>query len=137
MFTATNTTEQVLLPGQSITFDLVMLHTGCCPRAERHRKGSANVVLVNGDIFNIDFSANIAGQAAGQIQLSVFLDGEALTAGNMITTAAAANNIYNVSRPGIKVRKFGCSSTVSVRNNGTTNIILPAKSALLSIRRDA
>lgn len=137
MFTATNTTEQILLPGQSITFDLVLLHTGCCPRAERHRTGSANVELVRGEIFNIDFSANIAGEAAGAIQLSVMIDGEALPESAMISTPAAANELNNVARPGIKVRRLGCSNTVSVRNTGTTNIILPAKSALLSIRRDA
>lgn len=135
MITLSNTAEQVLLPGQSITFDLTLLKTRC--GSERHRDSSANVYIFNGNIFDIDFSANIAGQAAGQIQLSIFLDGEALPAGNMITTAAAANNIYNVSRPGVKVRRDGCSNIVSVRNNGTTNIILPAKSARLSIKRIA
>lgn len=137
MINLTNTTEQVLLPGQSITFDLVLLHTGCCPKAERHRTGSANVELVRGDIFNIDFSANIAGEAAGALQLNVMIDGEALPESTMISTPAAANELNNVARPGIKVRRLGCSNTVSVRNTGTTNIILPAKSALLSIRRDA
>lgn len=137
MINLSNTTEQVLLPGQSITFDLTLLHTGCCPRAERHRTGSANVELVRGDIFDIDFSANIAGEAAGAIQLSVMLDGEALPEGTMISTPAAANEVNNVARPGIKIRKIGCSNTVSVRNTGTANIILPAKSALLSIKRVA
>lgn len=135
MLTLSNTTEQVLLPNQSITFDLVLLQT--CSNAERHRTGSANTEIINGNIFDIDFSANIAGQAAGQLQLSIFLDGEALPAGNMITTAAAANNIYNVSRPGVQVRKIGCSNTISVRNNGTTNIILPARSARLTVKRIA
>ena len=133
MFVATNTTEQVIEPNQSITFDLVLQHTGC-PRAERHRKGSANVVLINRNLFDIDFSANIAGEAAGAIQLSVFVDGEALPESTMISTPATANEINNVARPGLKIRRLGCSTVVSVRNNGTTNIILPAKSALLSIR---
>lgn len=135
MLNLSNTTEQVLLPGQSITFDLILLQT--CSNAERHRRGSANVEILNGEIFDIDFSANIAGQAAGQVQLAVMVDGEALPASNMITTVAAANSIYNVSRPGIKVRKIGCSNTISVRNTGTTNIILPARSSLLSIKRVA
>lgn len=137
MLNLTNTTEQILAPGESITFDLVLLRTGCCPRAERHRVGSANVELLNGNIFNVDFSANIAGEAAGAIQLAVFVNGEALPESTMISTPAAANELNNVARPGIKIRKLGCSDTVSVRNNGTTNIILPAKSALLSVYRQA
>lgn len=135
MISLSNVAEQVLLPGQSITFDLVLLQTRC--GAERHRTGSANTELINGNIFNIDFSANIAGQAAGQVQLSIMLDGEALPAASMIEQVAAANNIYNVSRPGVLVRKIGCSNTISVRNTGTTNIILPAKSARLSVNRVA
>lgn len=137
MFTATNATEQVLLPGQSITFDLVLMHTGCRPRPERHRTGSANVDLVNGNIFDVDFSANIAGEAAGAIQLSVYVEGEPLPESAMISTPAAANEINNVARPGLKVRNEGCKTTVSVRNSGTASIILPAKSAYLSIRRMA
>lgn len=137
MLTLTNTTEQILEPGESITFDRVLLHTGCCPRAERHRPESANVELVNGKIFNIDFSANIAGEAAGAIQLAVFVEGEAISTSTMISTPAAANELNNVARPGLKIRRIGCSDTISVRNNGTTNIILPARSAYLSIRRDA
>lgn len=137
MISLSNTTEQVLAPGQSITFNLVLLHTGCCPRAERHRTNSANVELVRGDIFEIDFSANIAGEAAGAIQLSVALNGEALPESTMISTPAAANELNNVARPGIRVRRLGCSDTVSVRNTGTENIILPANSSLLAIKRIA
>ena len=137
MLTLTNTTEQIIAPGQSITFDLTLLRTGCCPRAERHRVGSTNVELLNGNIFNVDFSANIAGEAAGAIQLAVFVNGEALPESTMISTPAAANELNNVARPGLKIRKLGCSDTVSVRNNGTANIILPAKSAYLSVYRQA
>lgn len=135
MINLSNTIEQVLAPGQSITFDLVLLHTGC---AERHRTGSANVELVNGCIFNVDFSANIAnGTGAGEIELSVMLNGEALTAGNMISTPAAANELNNVARPGLKIQTFGCANTISVQNTGEDDIILPAKSALLAINRVA
>ena len=135
MKTLSNTTEQVLSPGESITFDLVLLSTGC---AERHRTGSANVELINGCIFNVDFSANIAnGTGGGEIELSVMLNGEALPAGNLISTPAAANEINNVARPGLKIQTFGCSNTISVRNTGEDDIILPARSALLAINRVA
>lgn len=137
MISLSNTTEQVIEPGKSITFNLVLLHTGCCPKAERHRNNSANVELVRGDIFEIDFSANIAGEAAGAIQLSVTLNGEPLPESTMISTPAAANELNNVARPGIRVRRLGCSDTVSVTNTGTENIILPANSSLLAIKRIA
>ena len=131
MITLSNTAEQVLLPNQSITFDLELMKTRC--GSERHREGSANVQILNGNVFDIDFSASIASQ----VQLAIMVDGEPIPAGNMIETVAAANNIYNVSRPGVKVRQLGCSNTISVRNTGTTNIILPAKSSRLSIKRIA
>lgn len=137
MISLSNTAEQILLPNQSIIFDLTLLHTGCCPRAERHRTNSANVQLVRGDIFEIDFSANIAGEATGAIQLSITLDGETLPESTMISTPAGANELNNVARPGIRVRREGCSNTIAVRNTGTTNIILPANSALLAIKRVA
>lgn len=135
MISLSNTIEQVLAPGQSITFDLVLLHTGC---AERHRTESANVELVSGCIFNVDFSANIAnGTGAGEIELSVTLNGEPLPQGNLVSTPAAANEINNVARPGIKIQTCGCSNTISVRNTGENDIILPAKSALLAVNRVA
>lgn len=130
-----NTTEQVLAPGQSITFDLVLLSTGC---AERHRTGSANLELLTGCIFNVDFSANIAnGTGAGEIELSVMLNGEPVPAGNLVSTPAAANEVNNVARPGLKIQTFGCANTISIRNTGEDDIIIPAKSALLSVKRDA
>lgn len=135
MLVLSNTTEQLIPAGQSITFDLVVLQTGC---AERHRTESANVELLTGCIFNVDFSANIAnGTGAGEIELSVTLNGEPLLNGNMISTPAAANELNNVGRSGLKIRTIGCSNTISVRNTGENDIILPAKSALLSIKRDA
>lgn len=139
MLVLTNTNEQVLAPGQAITFDLTLLRT--CSNAERLNNGTGNPELVNGNIFDIDFSANIAGQAAGQIELSVYYDGDVIPATQMISTPAAANELNNVARPGIKVRKGGCckeSKTITVRNSSTTStIILPAKSARLTIKRDA
>lgn len=133
MISLSNSTEQVLEPNESITFDLTLLRT-CCNDI-RHRVSSANVELVRGNIFDIDFSANIAGEAAGPIELSVKLDGEALPESVMVSTPAAANELNNIARPGIRVRKIGCSNTITVTNTGTANIILPAKSALLTIRR--
>lgn len=135
MINLSNTIEQVLAPGQSITFDLVLLSTGC---AERHRTESANVELLNGCIFNVDFSANIAGEEASEaLQLSVMLNGEALPSGTMISTPSAVNEVNNVARPGIKIKTYGCANTISVQNTGDETIILPARAALLAVNRVA
>lgn len=134
MINLSNTTEQTLAADQSITFDLVPLHTGRC---ERHRDGSSIVTLgMNGAIYEIDFSANIGGTAAGAVQLSVMLDGEPLREGTMISTTAAAGDLNNVAKPGIKIRNCDCCGRISVQNTGTTELTVGVGS-LLSIKRIA
>lgn len=131
MINVSNTIAQQLQPGQSITFDLVPLHTGC---AEYHREGSAVVSLkCQGSIYEIDFSANIGASAPGIAQLSVMLDGEALLEGTMISQTAAAGDLNNVARPGIRVKNTG-GVRISVSNTGTTAVTV-APGALLSIKR--
>ena len=135
MINLSNDDDLTLAAGQSITFDLVPLKTGRC---EYHRAGSA-VVSLNGcgNIFEIDFSANIGATAPGVAQLSIMLDGEALVEGTMISTTAAAGDLNNVAKPGIRVRNVNCtSSRVSVQNTGTTEITV-GKGSLLSIKRVA
>lgn len=135
MINLSNTTAQTLAAGQSITFDLVPIHTGCC---ECHREGSS-LVSIKGQrsIFDIDFSANIGATAQGVAQISVMLDGEALREGTMISTTAAAGDLNNVSVSGIKVRNCGCNcSRISVTNTGTTEITVD-EGSLLAIKRVA
>lgn len=132
MITVSNTTDQTLAPGESITFDLVTFHSGC---AEYHRNGSSSIVLkcLNGT-YNVDFSTNVGATAQGVAQLSVMLDGEALVGGTMISTTAAAGDLNNVAKPGLKVRNTG-GDRISVTNTGTTTVTIPAKAALLSVKR--
>lgn len=140
MINLSSTTDLTLAAGESITFDLVTLKSGRC---EFHRAGSATVVL-NGSsrnacqapIFEIDFSANIGATAPGVAQLSIMLDGEALREGVMQSTTAAAGDLNNVAKPGIKIRNVGCSGAViSVKNTGTTEITV--NSPLLAVKRVA
>ncbi len=132
MMNLSNTTDQDIAPGQSITFDVVPLHSGC---AEYHREGSSAAVLkCNCSIYEIDFSANIGATAPGVAQLSVMLDGEPLVEGTMISTTAAAGDLNNVARPGIRVKNTGGNVRISVTNTGTTTVTV-AKGALLSIKR--
>ena len=75
MIVLSNSTEQTLSPGQSLTFDLVKLHTGC---AERHRPGTGSVKLRCNGVYEVYFGGNIGGHASGLAQLLVELCGDPL-----------------------------------------------------------
>ena len=66
MISLSNTTAQTLTPGQSITFNTVVLHTGC---AECHRANTSSVKLRAKGIYDVHFSANIGATVAGAAQL--------------------------------------------------------------------
>lgn len=128
------TAAQTIAPGQSILFDLPTLHTGC---SEYHRTGSGAVSLSKtGAIYNVDFSADVGSTAAGVAQLSVMVDGEATSDGVMTSTTAAAGDLNNVAKGGLKVCVPNrCCVRVSVQNTGTTTITVG--NALLSVNRVA
>ena len=62
MIVLSNSTEQTLSPGQSLTFDLVKLHTGC---AECHRPGTGSVKLRCNGVHEGYFGGNIGGTGSG------------------------------------------------------------------------
>lgn len=127
MIKLSTTAAQTLAPGQSILFDLTVLHTGC---AESHRRGSGVVTLSKcGAIYNVDFSAGVA-------QLSVMLDGEAVAEGSMTSVTAAAGDRNSVAKPGLKVCVPGrCCARVGVTNTGATTVTVD--NVLLSVNRVA
>ena len=94
MISLSNTTAQTLTPGQSITFNTVVLHTGC---AECHRANTSSVKLRAKGIYDVHFSANIGATVAGAAQLSIQLGGDTVNESTMISTTAAAGDLNNVS----------------------------------------
>lgn len=69
MILLTNTIAQTIEPGDSVTFDEVILHSGC---GECHRKGSGSVKLRCNGVYELHFSANIGGEtAATAVQLTL------------------------------------------------------------------
>lgn len=126
--------SQVLAPGQSVLFDLTVLHTGC---AEYHRNGSGAVSLMkSGAIYNVDFSADIGAAAPGTAQLSVMVDGEPTRDGAMTSVTAAAGDLNSVAKPGVKVCvPCDCCVKVSVENTGDTTVTVA--NPLLSVSRVA
>lgn len=134
MIVLSNTTTQTIQPGQSITFDNVVLQSGC---AEYHRGGTSSIRLRRVGIYELHFTGNIAATAANDIlQLAIKLDGDTLPETTMIQTPAAVDAYANISAATV-VRNCTCDNNrVTVTNTGTTPINL-APNAGLFVKRVA
>lgn len=132
MIILTNTVSQELAPGQSLTFNLAVLHIGKC---ECFREGSGSVVLGHRNaIYDVDFSADIgATVAAGAAQLAIASNGSPLVETTMTSTTAAAGDLNNVAKhTAIKTCCCGPES-VTIVNTGETTVVVENPS--LFIRR--
>ena len=121
MIELSNTTAQTVAAGQALTFNAVVLNTGC---GEFHRENSGIITLRKIGIYEVHFSANIAGTAAGPIQLVIELDGEPLTETTMISTPTAAADANNVATATLVRTYCGCCGRVNVVNNGTSDVVV-------------
>lgn len=132
MIVLSNSTEQTLIPGQSITFDLVKLHTGC---GECHRAGTSSVKLRCNGVYDVSFAGNIGGTVTGPVQLVIELGGDPLTETTMISTPSAVGDLNNVAS-GTYVRNCcGDYDRITVTNNGTSDVVVGANSVLKIGRR--
>lgn len=128
MIELSNTSEQTLTPSQSLTFDTVILKTGC---AEAHRTNSGIVTLrADCAIYEVHFAANLSGTAAGPVQLSIALDGEPLPETTMINTVSTAGDLDNAATATLIRTGCGCCGRVSVTNTGTSDVVVGANPAL-------
>ena len=121
MIILSNTASQELAPGQSLTFNLKILHTGKC---ECFRENSGAVMFAQRNaIYEIDFGANIgADVAAGVAQLNVMLNGAPLTETTMLSTTTAVGDLNKVScHTAVKTCCCG-QETVTVVNTGETTV---------------
>lgn len=128
MIELSNTAAQTIAPGQSLTFDTVLLKTGC---AEAHRTNSGIVTLkADCAVYEIHFAANISATAAGTAQLAISLDGEPLIETTMINTISTAGDPDNAATATLVKTGCGCCGKISVTNTGTTSVIVSANPAL-------
>lgn len=128
MIELSNTAAQTIAPGQSLTFDTVLLKTGC---AEAHRTNSGIVTLkADCAVYEIHFAANISATAAGTAQLAISLDGEPLIETTMINSIGTAGDPYNAATATLVKTGYGCCGKISVTNTGTTSVIVSANPAL-------
>lgn len=137
MIVLSNTNAQTLQPGQSLTFNTEVLHTGC---GECHRSGSGSVGLrANDAIYNCAFRANIATTTGGTpVQLSINMDGSALPETTMISTSSTADAFNNVAcETAISTCcKNGGNGFISISNNGSAPVIV-GENPCLFIKRVA
>lgn len=120
MIQLTNSTVLTLAPGASVTFDTVLLKTGCdvC-----HRKNSG-LVQLNASCarYEVEFSANIGATDPGLAQLAIALDGETLGETIMDAQTAAAGNLNNVATGTIVKTCCRGADTITIKNIGTTTV---------------
>lgn len=124
MIELTNSAAQTIQPGQSVTFDTVVLHTGC---GECYRRNTPSVKLRANGIYEVSFSGNVSGTTAGTaVQLAIALGGIGLLETVMVSTPAAANAFNNVSTGTFIQNTCGDYDRVTVINTGTVPVLLAA-----------
>lgn len=94
MILLTNTEAQTVEPGATVLLDTVIFQTGS---GECHRRGSGGVSMRAKGIYEVHFSANLGGVAAGDAELTITVGGEALPETEMDTVTAAAGDLENVA----------------------------------------
>ena len=124
MLILSNSSEQTVAPGQAVTFDTVILHTGC---AEVYRQNIPSLVVLcaRNAIYELEFSGNIGStEASTQAQLNFETDKAPLSETTMISTTVAAGDLNNVST-GTRLKTFGCcgvNDSITLVNTGTTSV---------------
>lgn len=132
MVVLSNTTEQTLQPGQSITFDNLVIWSG---DAETARSGGPLGLTATNAIYALSFNANVTGTTTDPVQLSISLGGSPLPETTSIYTPAAANAVGNVSGSTYVRTRCGLSNQVTVTNSGANPIIVSPNASLKSLRK--
>ena len=118
------TATQEVAQNGNVTFTNTAVQGGNCIK---HREGSGIITLRG--ITNqcraryfVDFSANIAVPAAGEISLAIAIAGEPVLSSQMRSTPAAVSQYNNVSA-GIYIDvPAGCCVNIAVENTSTQAI---------------
>lgn len=133
MIILSNSIAQVIQPGQSATFDTVVLKTG---QAEYHRPSTGVVRLCcRGGLYDISFGGNIGATEEGAAQLAISYDNSPMLETTMISQTAAAGDLNSVYRE-TATRCLCCDSgSITITNTGTLAVNLGANPTLKISRR--
>lgn len=140
MIELSNSTDQTIEPGGIAVFDMTLLHTGC---GECHRRDTG-VINLNArstcnkkPMYEIFFNGNISGAAGTQANLVVGLGVGTLPETLMVTpTIAEATDFYNVSAHTLLTDCCDNFDSLSIRNVGTTPVVLKANPAFTVLRKN-
>lgn len=126
MTVVSNTTAQTLQPGESITFDVVVLQTGS---AECFRVGTSSVKMKTNGIYDVIFTGNVAAlTAATTVNLMITMGDDRLPETAMTATSTAAGDVNNVAG-GTKIKNDCCDyDRLRVTNVGTVPVVVAANS---------
>lgn len=133
MIELTNTTAQTIQPGGAVTFDKILLKTGCgeCFNAML----PTSVKLRSNGIYDAEFNGNITGAANAILQLAIAVANRPLPQTAMNAVPAAANNLVNVSA-GTYIKDCCCDlDRISIVNSGTTPVTIAPNSSFRIARR--
>lgn len=132
MVVLSNMTEQTLQPGQSISFDNVVVSAGC---GETARSGGPLGLRFVNSIYELSFSANVTGTTTDPVQLSIAIGGSPLPETTAIYTPAAANAVGNISGSTYVRTREGLSNQITVTNSGANPIVVSPNASLKSLRK--
>lgn len=130
---------QTVNPGESIIF--TESPVPCNRGLIRHRDDTGSFLLSGYVPYNygcrcrqkdsanylVDFGANIAiptGGTVGQISVAIAIDGTTIPSSTMISTPAAVEEYFNISRAINAQIWRGCCETISVRNTSDQPILV-------------
>lgn len=133
MVVLSNMNEQTLQPGQSITFDNIVMVSGC---GETARSGGPLGLRFVNSIYKLEFNANVTGATAAlPVQLSISMGGSPLPETTAIYTPAAANAVGSISGSTYVRTREGLSNQVTVTNTGENPIIVSPNATIKSVRK--
>lgn len=137
MIEVTNLTAQTLQPGQAITFNNVLHHSGCWECYSKQIPTSVKLKAPRCAQYQVEFSGNVSSATAGSaMQLAIAIGGQPLIETAMNSTPSTANVLNNIGTGTYIVMDCAELDRVSVVNTGAVPVTL-APNANLRIRRVA
>lgn len=97
-----------------------------------HADGSGQFQITRPGIYRVDFSAEVTAAAAGDIELTLNTNGEALAGTRMGATLAAADDLANLSAGALVVVPCGASVTITVANASVGEITVDSASLVIT-----
>lgn len=127
MVVLSNTAEQTLQPGQTLTFDRLVAYSGC---GECARRGGPLALRCCGT-YEITFHGNVTGATAAlPVELSISIGGAPLAETEMVYTPAAANAVGNIGTQTYVPTCGPGNNNVTVTNTGENPIIVSPNTSL-------